>query len=125
MPFFSASGSEFMEMLVGVGSARVRDLFARAREAQPSLIFIDEIDAIGRQRGMGFAGGHDEREQTLNQMLAEMDGFDPRTSVLVLAATNRGDMLDPALIRAGRFDRRIVVPLPDLADRKEMPSLAR
>jgi cell division protease FtsH len=123
VPFFSASGSEFMEMLVGVGSARVRDLFARARAAQPSLIFIDEIDAIGRQRGMGFAGGHDEREQTLNQILAEMDGFDPRTNVLVLAATNRGDMLDPALIRAGRFDRRIVVPLPDLADRKEIINL--
>ena len=123
VPFFSASGSEFMEMLVGVGSARVRDLFARARASQPSLIFIDEIDAIGRQRGMGFAGGHDEREQTLNQILAEMDGFDPRTNVLVLAATNRGDMLDPALIRAGRFDRRIVVPLPDLADRKEIINL--
>ncbi len=123
VPFFSASGSEFMEMLVGVGSARVRDLFARAREAQPSLIFIDEIDAIGRQRGTGFVGGHDEREQTLNQILAEMDGFDPRTNVIVLAATNRGDMLDPALIRAGRFDRRIVVPLPDLADRKEIISL--
>lgn len=123
VPFFSASGSEFMEMLVGVGSARVRDLFARAREAQPSLIFIDEIDAIGRQRGMGFTGGHDEREQTLNQILAEMDGFDPRTNVIVLAATNRGDMLDPALVRAGRFDRRIVVPLPDLSDRKEIISL--
>ncbi|MFA5776664.1 MAG: ATP-dependent zinc metalloprotease FtsH [Patescibacteria group bacterium] len=123
VPFFSASGSEFMEMLVGVGSARVRDLFARARASQPSLIFIDEIDAIGRQRGMGFSGGHDEREQTLNQILAEMDGFDPRTNVLVLGATNRGDMLDPALIRAGRFDRRIVVPLPDLADRKEIINL--
>ena len=123
VPFFSASGSEFMEMLVGVGSARVRDLFARAREAQPSLIFIDEIDAIGRQRGTGFAGGHDEREQTLNQILAEMDGFDPRTNVIVLGATNRGDMLDQALIRAGRFDRRIVVPLPDLADRKEIINL--
>lgn len=124
VPFFSASGSEFMEMLVGVGSARVRDLFARARASQPSLIFIDEIDAIGRQRGMGFAGGgHDEREQTLNQILAEMDGFDTRTNVLVLGATNRGDMLDPALVRAGRFDRRIVVPLPDLADRKEIINL--
>lgn len=123
VPFFSASGSEFMEMLVGVGSARVRDLFARAREAQPSLIFIDEIDAIGRQRGTGFVGGHDEREQTLNQILAEMDGFDPRTNVIVLAATNRGDMLDPALIRAGRFDRRILVPLPDLADRREIIAL--
>ncbi|MBU0649731.1 ATP-dependent zinc metalloprotease FtsH [Patescibacteria group bacterium] len=123
VPFFSASGSEFMEMLVGVGSARVRDLFARARESQPSLVFIDEIDAIGRQRGVGFAGVHDEREQTLNQILAEMDGFDPRTNVIVLGATNRGDMLDPALVRAGRFDRRIVVPLPDLADRKEIINL--
>lgn len=124
VPFFSASGSEFMEMLVGVGSARVRDLFARARAAQPSLIFIDEIDAIGRQRGTGFAGGgHDEREQTLNQILAEMDGFDTRTNVLVLAATNRGELLDPALVRAGRFDRRVVVPLPDLADRKEIIKL--
>lgn len=123
VPFFSASGSEFMEMLVGVGSARVRDLFARAREAQPSLIFIDEIDAIGRQRGTGFSGGHDEREQTLNQILAEMDGFDTRTNVIVLAATNRGELLDPALVRAGRFDRRVVVPLPDLADRKEIINL--
>lgn len=123
VPFFSASGSEFMEMLVGVGSARVRDLFARARQAQPSLIFIDEIDAIGRQRGSGYLGGHDEREQTLNQILSEMDGFDPRTNVIVLAATNRPDMLDPALVRAGRFDRRVVVPLPDLADRKEIIAL--
>ena len=123
VPFFSASGSEFMEMLVGVGSARVRDLFERARASQPSLIFIDEIDAIGRQRGMGFAGGHDEREQTLNQILTEMDGFGPRTNVLVIAATNRPDMLDPALVRAGRFDRRIVVPLPDLTDRKEIINL--
>ena len=123
VPLFSASGSEFMEMLVGVGSARVRDLFERARASQPSLIFIDEIDAIGRQRGMGFAGGHDEREQTLNQILTEMDGFGPRTNVLVIAATNRPDMLDPALVRAGRFDRRIVVPLPDLTDRKEIINL--
>ncbi len=118
VPFFSVAGSEFMEMLVGVGSARARDLFKMAKASQPSLIFIDEIDAIGRQRGMGIGGGHDEREQTLNQILIEMDGFDPRTSVIVLAATNRPDMLDPALIRAGRFDRRVNIPLPDLEDRK-------
>lgn len=118
VPFYSVSGSEFMEMLVGVGSARVRDLFAMARASQPSLIFIDEIDAIGRQRGMGIGGGHDEREQTLNQILTEMDGFDPRANVIVIAATNRPDMLDPALIRAGRFDRRVSIPLPDLEDRE-------
>lgn len=120
VPFYSVAGSEFMEMLVGVGSARVRDLFNMAKTTQPSLIFIDEIDAIGRQRGMGIGGGHDEREQTLNQILTEMDGFDPRTNVIVIAATNRPDMLDPALIRAGRFDRRISIPLPDLEDRKEI-----
>lgn len=120
VPFFSAAGSEFMEMLVGVGSSRVRDLFAMARSKQPSLIFIDEIDAIGRQRGMGIGGGHDEREQTLNQILIEMDGFDPRTNVIVLAATNRPDMLDPALVRPGRFDRRISIPLPDLKAREEI-----
>ncbi len=118
VPFFSVAGSEFMEMLVGVGSSRARDLFKMAREQQPSLIFIDEIDAIGRQRGMGIGGGHDEREQTLNQILIEMDGFDERTEVIVLAATNRPDMLDPALIRPGRFDRKISIPLPDLEDRK-------
>lgn len=123
VPFFSAAGSEFMEMLVGVGSARVRDLFKMAKEAQPSLIFIDEIDAIGRQRGMGMGGGHDEREQTLNQILTEMDGFDVRTDVIVLAATNRPDMLDPALVRPGRFDRRISIPLPDLKDREEIIKL--
>ena len=120
VPFFSVAGSEFMEMLVGVGSSRVRDLFNMARERQPSLIFIDEVDAIGRQRGMGIGGGHDEREQTLNQILIEMDGFDTRTSVIVLAATNRPDMLDPALIRPGRFDRTISIPLPDLTDREEI-----
>ncbi|KKS59770.1 MAG: ATP-dependent zinc metalloprotease FtsH [candidate division WWE3 bacterium GW2011_GWF2_42_42] len=118
VPFYSVAGSEFMEMLVGVGSSRVRDLFDVARSNQPSLIFIDEIDAIGRQRGMGIGGGHDEREQTLNQILIEMDGFDTRTDVIVLAATNRPDMLDPALIRPGRFDRRITVMLPDLKDRE-------
>lgn len=120
VPFFSVAGSEFMEMLVGVGSSRVRDLFKMARAAQPSLIFIDEIDAIGRQRGMGIGGGHDEREQTLNQILIEMDGFDPRTNVIVIAATNRPDMLDPALVRAGRFDRRITIPMPNLDERKSI-----
>ena len=120
VPFFSVAGSEFMEMLVGVGSARARDLFAMAKAAQPSLIFIDEIDAIGRQRGMGIGGGHDEREQTLNQILIEMDGFDDRTDVIVVGASNRADMLDPALVRAGRFDRKIVIPLPDKKDREEI-----
>ncbi len=120
VPFFSVAGSEFMEMLVGVGSARARDLFKMAKTTQPSLIFIDEIDAIGRQRGMGIGGGHDEREQTLNQILIEMDGFDERTAVIVLAATNRPDMLDPALVRPGRFDRRITIPLPDLKEREEI-----
>jgi len=123
VPFYSVAGSEFMEMLVGVGSARARDLFKMAKMSQPSLIFIDEIDAIGRQRGMGIGGGHDEREQTLNQILIEMDGFDSRTNVIVLAATNRPDMLDPALIRAGRFDRRISIPLPDLKEREEIVKL--
>jgi len=118
VPFFSMAGSEFMEMLVGVGSARVRDLFATAKRASPSIIFIDEIDAIGRQRGNGMLGGHDEREQTLNQILVEMDGFTPNDNVVVLAATNRGDLLDPALLRPGRFDRRVVVDLPDIEGRK-------
>ena len=118
VPFFSVAGSEFMEMLVGVGSARARDLFQKAKAAQPSLIFIDELDAIGRQRGMGIGGGHDEREQTLNQILIEMDGFDTRTSVIVIASTNRPDMLDSALVRPGRFDRKIVIPMPDLKDRE-------
>ncbi len=120
VPFYSAAGSEFMEMLVGVGSSRVRDLFLTATQSQPALIFIDEIDAIGRQRGMGIGGGHDEREQTLNQILIEMDGFDTRTDVIVLAATNRPDMLDPALVRPGRFDRRMTINLPDLKDREEI-----
>lgn len=118
VPFFSAAGSEFMEMLVGVGPARIRDLFAQAKKAAPSIIFIDEIDAIGRQRGLGITAGHDEREQTLNQILVEMDGFTPSDNVIVLAATNRGDLLDPALLRPGRFDRRVVLDLPDLEDRK-------
>ena len=118
VPFFSMAGSEFMEMLVGVGSARVRDLFATAKKAAPAIIFIDEIDAIGRQRGNGLMGGHDEREQTLNQILVEMDGFTPNDNVVVLAATNRGDLLDSALLRHGRFDRRIMVDYPDIEGRK-------
>jgi cell division protease FtsH len=118
VPFFSMAGSEFMEMLVGVGASRVRDLFANAKSAAPSIIFIDEVDAIGRQRGRGFVGGHDEREQTLNQILVEMDGFTPNDNVVVLAATNRGDLLDPALLRPGRFDRRVMLDMPDKEGRK-------
>jgi cell division protease FtsH len=117
VPFFSVSGSDFMEMFVGVGASRVRDLFATARKQSPAIVFIDEIDSIGRKRGAGVGGGHDEREQTLNQMLNEMDGFDPAEGVVVIAATNRPDVLDPALLRPGRFDRQIVVPLPDLDER--------
>ena len=120
VPFFSMAGSEFMEMLVGVGASRVRDLFAQAKTSSPSIIFIDEIDAIGRQRGRGFVGGHDEREQTLNQILVEMDGFTPNDNVVVLAATNRGDLLDPALLRPGRFDRRVVLDMPDKEGRVEI-----
>ncbi len=116
--FFSIAGSEFMEMLVGVGASRVRDLFATAKKAQPAIIFIDEVDAIGRQRGVGIMGGHDEREQTLNQILVEMDGFAPTEQLVVIAATNRPDVLDPALIRPGRFDRRVVLDLPDIEGRK-------
>ena len=118
VPYFSMAGSEFMEMLVGVGASRVRDLFGQAKSAGPSIIFIDEIDAIGRQRGRGMMGGHDEREQTLNQILVEMDGFTPNDNVVVLAATNRGDLLDPALLRPGRFDRRVVLDLPDKEGRE-------
>lgn len=117
VPFFSVSGSDFMEMFVGVGASRVRDLFATARKQAPAIVFIDEIDSIGRKRGAGVGGGHDEREQTLNQMLSEMDGFDPTEGVVVIAATNRPDVLDQALLRPGRFDRQIVVPLPDLEER--------
>ena len=113
VPFFHISGSDFVEMFVGVGAARVRDLFETAKAHRPSLIFIDEIDAVGRQRGAGLGGGHDEREQTLNQMLVEMDGFDPNSGVIMIAATNRPDVLDPALLRPGRFDRQIVVDAPD------------
>ncbi len=120
VPFFSMAGSEFMEMLVGVGASRVRDLFNTAKKAQPAIIFIDEVDAIGRQRGMGLMGGHDEREQTLNQILVEMDGFAPTEQLVVMAATNRPDVLDPALIRPGRFDRRVVLDLPDIQGRKSI-----
>ncbi len=117
VPFLSVSGSDFMEMFVGVGASRVRDLFQTARKQAPAIIFVDEIDSIGRKRGAGLGGGHDEREQTLNQMLSEMDGFDPAEGVVIMAATNRPDILDPALLRPGRFDRQIVVPLPDLEER--------
>ncbi|HSW90108.1 MAG TPA: ATP-dependent zinc metalloprotease FtsH, partial [Patescibacteria group bacterium] len=123
VPFFSMAGSEFMEMLVGVGASRVRDLFDTAKKSAPSIIFIDEIDAIGRMRGHGSMGGHDEREQTLNQILVEMDGFQPNDTVIVLAATNRADLLDPALVRPGRFDRRVTLDLPDLEERKFILSI--
>jgi len=116
--FFSMAGSEFMEMLVGVGASRVRDLFNTAKKSQPAIIFIDEIDAIGRQRGVGLMGGHDEREQTLNQILVEMDGFTPNEQLIVMAATNRPDVLDPALVRPGRFDRKVVLDMPDVEGRK-------
>ena len=118
VPFFSISGSEFVEMFVGVGASRVRDLFAKAKKNAPAIIFIDEIDAVGRRRGSGMGGGHDEREQTLNQILVEMDGFDTGTNVIVLAATNRADVLDPALLRPGRFDRRTNIMLPERKDRE-------
>ena len=118
VPFFSISGSEFVEMFVGVGSARVRDLFSTAKKAAPSIIFIDELDAIGRHRGAGIGGGHDEREQTLNMILVEMDGFEKESGVIVMAATNRGDILDPALLRPGRFDRKIILDPPDVHDRE-------
>jgi len=117
VPFFSISGSEFVEMFVGVGASRVRDLFEQAKRNTPCIIFIDEIDAVGRQRGTGLGGSHDEREQTLNQILVEMDGFDTNTSVIVIAATNRPDILDPALLRPGRFDRRVILDLPDISGR--------
>ena len=118
VPFFSISGSEFVEMFVGVGASRVRDLFDQAKRNAPCIVFVDEIDAVGRQRGAGLGGGHDEREQTLNQILVEMDGFDSNTNVIVLAATNRPDILDPALLRPGRFDRHIVIDQPDINGRK-------
>ncbi|MFA5134812.1 MAG: ATP-dependent zinc metalloprotease FtsH [Patescibacteria group bacterium] len=118
VPFFHISGSEFVEMFVGVGASRVRDLFKRAKKSAPCIIFIDEIDAVGRQRGAGLGGSHDEREQTLNQILVEMDGFDTDTNVIIMAATNRPDVLDPALLRPGRFDRRVTLDEPDIADRE-------
>ncbi|MBU1179365.1 ATP-dependent zinc metalloprotease FtsH [Patescibacteria group bacterium] len=120
VPFFHISGSEFVEMFVGVGASRVRDLFARAKKSTPCIIFVDEIDAVGRQRGAGLGGSHDEREQTLNQILTEMDGFDPNQGIIVMAATNRPDVLDPALLRPGRFDRRIVLDMPDINDREKI-----
>lgn len=120
VPFFSISGSEFVEMFVGVGASRVRDMFATAKKASPCIVFIDEIDAVGRKRGAGLGGGHDEREQTLNQILTEMDGFETGSSVIVMAATNRPDVLDPALLRPGRFDRRVMVERPDIKDREQI-----
>ncbi|MBS4026868.1 MAG: ATP-dependent zinc metalloprotease FtsH, partial [Clostridia bacterium] len=120
VPFFSISGSDFVEMFVGVGASRVRDLFEQAKKSAPCIVFIDEIDAVGRQRGAGLGGGHDEREQTLNQLLVEMDGFATNEGIIMIAATNRPDILDPALLRPGRFDRQIVVPHPDVEGRKEI-----
>jgi len=118
VPFFSISGSDFVEMFVGVGASRVRDLFVQGKKNAPCIIFIDEIDAVGRHRGAGLGGGHDEREQTLNQLLVEMDGFESNEGVILISATNRPDVLDPALLRPGRFDRQVVVPLPDLTGRE-------
>ncbi|MGH2394992.1 MAG: ATP-dependent metallopeptidase FtsH/Yme1/Tma family protein, partial [Candidatus Limnocylindria bacterium] len=120
VPFFSISGSEFVEMFVGVGASRVRDLFEQAKRNSPCIVFVDEIDAVGRQRGAGLGGSHDEREQTLNQILVEMDGFDTNTNVIVVAATNRPDVLDPALLRPGRFDRQVVLDRPDIKGRREI-----
>ena len=120
VPFFSISGSDFVEMFVGVGASRVRDMFEQAKKAAPCIIFIDEIDAVGRQRVAGLGGGHDEREQTLNQMLVEMDGFEGHEAIIVIAATNRPDVLDPALLRPGRFDRQVVVGLPDVRGREQI-----
>src|ERR1700739_1174434 len=118
VPFFTISGSDFVEMFVGVGASRVRDLFDQAKQNNPCIIFVDEIDAVGRQRGAGLGGGHDEREQTLNQLLVEMDGFDPRAGVILIAATNRPDILDPALLRPGRFDRHVMLDRPDIRGRR-------
>ncbi|MFN2189698.1 MAG: ATP-dependent zinc metalloprotease FtsH, partial [Candidatus Promineifilaceae bacterium] len=118
VPFFHISGSEFVEMFVGVGASRVRDLFNKAKQHAPAIVFVDEIDAVGRQRGAGLGGGHDEREQTLNQILVEMDGFSNETNIIVIAATNRPDVLDPALLRPGRFDRKVIVDLPDVRGRE-------
>lgn len=120
MPFFTISGSDFVEMFVGVGASRVRDLFSQGKKNAPCIIFIDEIDAVGRHRGAGLGGGHDEREQTLNQLLVEMDGFEGNDGVIIIAATNRPDVLDPALLRPGRFDRQVVVPAPDVKGREKI-----
>ena len=120
VPFFSISGSDFVEMYVGVGASRVRDLFEQAKKNAPAIIFIDEIDAVGRQRGAGLGGGHDEREQTLNQLLVEMDGFGANEGLLSLLQPNRRDILDPALLRSGRFDRQVVVGYPDVKGREEI-----
>ena len=120
MPFFSISGSDFVEMFVGVGASRVRDLFEQAKQASPCIVFMDEIDAVGRHRGAGLGGGHDEREQTLNQLLVEMDGFELKDNIILIAATNRPDILDPALLSPGRFDRQIVVDRPDRIGRRKI-----
>jgi cell division protease FtsH len=125
VPFFSISGSEFVEMFVGVGASRVRDLFDQAKRHSPCIVFVDEIDAVGRQRGAGLGGSHDEREQTLNQMLVEMDGFDTDTNVIIIAATNRPDILDPALLRPGRFDRRVTLDRPDVKGTRSHPQSSR
>ena len=120
VPFFTISGSDFVEMFVGVGASRVRDMFEQAKKNAPCIIFIDEIDAVGRHRGAGLGGGNDEREQTLNQLLVEMDGFEANEGIIIIAATNRPDVLDPALLRPGRFDRQIVVPNPDVGGREKI-----
>ena len=125
VPFYSITGSDFVEMFVGVGASRVRDLFEQAKQNSPAIIFVDEIDAVGRHRGAGLGGGHDEREQTLNQLLVEMDGFDVKTNVILIAATNRPDILDPALLRPGRFDRQIGVDAPDMKGREKILDGAR
>ena len=122
VPFFTISGSDFVEMFVGVGASRVRDMFDQAKKNAPCIIFIDEIDAVGRHRGAGLGGGNDEREQTLNQLLVEMDGFEANEGIILIAATNRPDVLDPALLRPGRFDREVVVPNPDVSGREKNPS---
>jgi cell division protease FtsH len=120
VPFFTISGSDFVEMFVGVGASRVRDMFEQAKKNAPCIIFIDEIDAVGRHRGAGLGGGNDEREQTLNQLLVEMDGFEANEGIILIAATNRPDVLDPALLRPGRFDRQVVVPNPDVKGREKI-----
>ena len=120
VPFFTISGSDFVEMFVGVGASRVRDMFEQGKKNAPCIIFVDELDAVGRSRGAGLGGGNDEREQTLNQILVEMDGFETNEGVVIIAATNRPDVLDPALLRPGRFDRQVVVPLPDIVGREQI-----